>query len=128
MLIQLFQKVITVVQLTPPHIHRRNTAERAICTFNNHFVAGLASVDNNFLIYLWFQIVKQEETTIKSLRTSITNPRLLVYAKIFGTFDFNAPPMATPETKIIAHENQLNGQHREKRSNRMVYRPIIITL
>ena len=32
-------------QLVPPHIHRRNTAERAIRTFKNHFLAGLASVN-----------------------------------------------------------------------------------
>ena len=46
------KKISTVVQPAPPHIHRMNTAERAIHTFKNHFVAGLASVDNNFPIYL----------------------------------------------------------------------------
>jgi hypothetical protein len=35
-------------QLAPPHIHRRNNAERAIHTFKNHFIAGLCSVDPNF--------------------------------------------------------------------------------
>jgi hypothetical protein len=34
-------------QLAPPHIHRRNNAERAIQTFKNHFIAGLCSVDPN---------------------------------------------------------------------------------
>jgi hypothetical protein len=29
-------------QLVPPHCHRRNDAERAIHTFKEHFVAGLA--------------------------------------------------------------------------------------
>jgi hypothetical protein len=32
-------------QLVPPHCHRRNAAERAIWTFDEHFVPGLASVD-----------------------------------------------------------------------------------
>ena len=32
-------------QLLPPHIHRIDAAERAICTFKNHFLAGLASAD-----------------------------------------------------------------------------------
>jgi hypothetical protein len=40
-------------QLTPPHIHRRNNAERAIQTFKNHFIAGLCSVDLNFPLNLW---------------------------------------------------------------------------
>jgi hypothetical protein len=35
-------------QLAPPHIHRRNNAERAIQTFKNHFIAGLCSVDPTF--------------------------------------------------------------------------------
>ena len=42
---RLLKKRRTVVQLEPPHGHRRNAVERAICTFNDHFVAGLASVD-----------------------------------------------------------------------------------
>jgi hypothetical protein len=36
-------------QLAPPHIHWRNNAERAIQTFKNHFIAGLCSVDPNFI-------------------------------------------------------------------------------
>jgi hypothetical protein len=40
-------------QLAPPHIHRRNNAERAIQTFKNHFIAGLFSVDPNFPLKLW---------------------------------------------------------------------------
>ena len=28
-------------QLVPPHIHRRNAAERAICTYKNHLIAEL---------------------------------------------------------------------------------------
>ena len=28
-------------QLVPPHIHRRNTAEQAVKTFTNHFIAAL---------------------------------------------------------------------------------------
>ena len=35
-------------QLVPPHLHRRNAAERAICTFQNYFLAGLATVDKKF--------------------------------------------------------------------------------
>ena len=40
-------------QLTPPHIHRRNAAERAIRTFKNHFLAGLASCDPKFPVAEW---------------------------------------------------------------------------
>ena len=35
-------------KLTPPNMHRRNAAERAIRTFKNHFLAGLATCDPDF--------------------------------------------------------------------------------
>jgi hypothetical protein len=35
-------------QLAPPHIHRRNNAERAIQTFKNNFISGLCSCRPNF--------------------------------------------------------------------------------
>ena len=34
-LAKLLQKIITVVQLAPPHSPRRNSKEHAICTFKN---------------------------------------------------------------------------------------------
>jgi hypothetical protein len=40
-------------QLVPPHIHRRNTAERAIRTCKAHFIAGLSTVDPHFPMHLW---------------------------------------------------------------------------
>ena len=75
-----------VVQLAPPHSHRINSAECAIHTFNNHFWAGLASVENNFPIYLYCLIAKQAEITINLLKTPSKKPRSLAYAKIFETF------------------------------------------
>ena len=41
------------VQLVPPHMHQRNSAERAVRTFNNQFIAALCTVDHKFPIYLW---------------------------------------------------------------------------
>ena len=40
-------------ELTPPHMHRRNAAERAIRTYKNHFMAGLASCHPNFPLTEW---------------------------------------------------------------------------
>jgi hypothetical protein len=34
-------------QLVPPHIHRRNAAERAIRTFKNYLISGLATPPTN---------------------------------------------------------------------------------
>ena len=40
-------------QLVEPDNHRVNAAERAIQTFKNHFLAGLATVDKTFPLQLW---------------------------------------------------------------------------
>ena len=40
-------------ELVPPHQHRRNAAERAIHTFKNHFLSGLATCDPDFPIRQW---------------------------------------------------------------------------
>ena len=95
----------TEYQLTPPHIHRRNAAERAIRTFKNHFISGLCSVDKNFPLHLWCD---QAEHTLNMLRTSRLNPNLSAHEQLHGIHDFNAtpppPPLAPPGTKCIAHE------------------------
>ena len=91
-------------QLVPPDIHRRNAAERAIRTYKNHVLAGLASTDPNFPLHLWDRIIKQATTTLNLLRQSRINPRLSAEAQLNGQFDFNATPMAPPGTKIIIHE------------------------
>ena len=40
-------------QLVPPHVHRRNAAERAIKTLKNHFLSVLATADKEYPITEW---------------------------------------------------------------------------
>jgi hypothetical protein len=49
-------------QLVPPPCNRRNTAERAIRTFKEHFVAGLSSVETAFPLHLWDRLLPQVES------------------------------------------------------------------
>jgi hypothetical protein len=83
-------------QLAPPHIHRRNNAERAIQTFKNHFISGLCSVDPNFPLKLWDKLLPQATITLNLLRKSRINPRISAYAQLSGSFDFNRTPLAPP--------------------------------
>ena len=92
-------------QLVPPHIHRRNSAECAIQTFKNHFIAGLASTDPNFPLSNWCRLLPQAELTLNLLRPSRLNPKLSAYAQLEGAFDFNCTPLAPPGTRVIVHEN-----------------------
>jgi hypothetical protein len=83
-------------QLAPPHIHRRNNAERATQTFKNHFISGLCSVDPKFLLKLWDKSLPQATITLNLLRKSRINPLMSAYAQLNGNFDFNRTPLAPP--------------------------------
>jgi len=91
-------------QLVPPHIHRRNSAERAIRTFKNHFLAGLAGTDPDFPMHLWDRLISQTTTTLNLLRNSRINPRLSAEAQLNGQFDYNRTPLAPIGIKVIIHE------------------------
>ena len=90
-------------ELVPPHQHRRNSAERAIRTFKNHLLAGLASCDPNFPVAEWDRILPQCELTLNLLRNSRVNPNLSSWAYLNGVHNFNKAPLAPPGTKIIVH-------------------------
>jgi hypothetical protein len=91
-------------QLAPPHVHRRNAAERAISTFKDHFIAGLSSTDKDYPLDLWDKLVPQSIITLNLFRRSRINPQLSAYAQVFGAFDFNKTPLAPPGTRVLVHE------------------------
>jgi len=62
-------------QLTPPHMHRINAAERAILTYKNHLLAGLATCDENFPINEWDRLIPAANITINLLRNSRINTK-----------------------------------------------------
>jgi hypothetical protein len=95
-------------QLVPPGIHRRNSAERAIRTFQNHFIAGLCSADKDFPIHLWDGLIPQAEITLNLLRASRINPNLSAHAQVNGHFDFNRTPLGPVGCRVIAHEKPAN--------------------
>ena len=54
-------------QLVPPHDHRRNWAEKAIQTFNTHFISILCGTDQSFPLHLWDRLLVQAEHTLNIL-------------------------------------------------------------
>ena len=72
-------------QLTPPHIHRINAAERAIRTYKNHLLAGLATCNKEFPIIEWDRILQQCNITLNLLQNSPVNPGLSAYAYTYTT-------------------------------------------
>jgi hypothetical protein len=92
-------------QLVPPYSHIRNTAERAIISFKDHFIAGICSTDKAFPMHLWGIFLPQAVITLNMLRISRINPKLSASTHIDGQYDNkNRAPMATTGTRIFAHE------------------------
>ena len=92
----------------PPKIHRRNAAERAIQTFKNHFLAGIATYNPKFPINEWDRLLQQAEITLNLLRQSRQNAKLSAYSYLFGPYNYNRNPMVPPGTKVIVHKNPSN--------------------
>ena len=99
-----FRENDVIFQLVPPYVHRRNAAERAIQTWKDHFMAGLAACDPNFPIREWDRLLPQADISLNLMRQSRRFPNLSAYASIWGNFDYNATPMAPPGTKVLVHE------------------------
>ena len=91
-------------QLAPPHLHRRNSAERCIRTCKNHLIATFSSTDKDFPLHLWDRLLPQALITLNHLRGSRINPKLSAYAQVFGVLDFNRTPMAPPGIRVLVHE------------------------
>jgi hypothetical protein len=61
-------------QLVPSDMYCRNRAECAICTFKDHFLAILASIDVAFPPYFWDLLLPQAELTLNLLLQATLNP------------------------------------------------------
>ena len=94
-------------QLVPPHMHRINSAERAVRTFKNHFIAALCTVDPLFSFYVWDRLLPQVTMTIKMLRISRLNPGLSAYEQVDGIHFFEQTllaPLAPLGYKVQIHQ------------------------
>ena len=91
-------------QLVPPYMHHCNSAERAIRTWKNNFVAGLCSTDDKFPIHLWDRLLQQSTFALNILLPSRRNPQVSAYTILEGQFDFIKTPMAPPGTKVLLHD------------------------
>jgi hypothetical protein len=91
-------------QLVPKYCHITNAAERAFRTFKEHFKAGLATVDPDFLVHLCDRLFPQAEITLNLLRASRSHPQLSAAAHYHDLIDYNKTAFGPPCCKIIAHE------------------------
>jgi hypothetical protein len=85
--------------------HRANKAERAIQSWKNHFIAGIATVDPDFPMTQWSKFLLQAELTLNHLRPFADNEKISAYEGIFKSkYDFQAHPIAPIGTKVAVYE------------------------
>jgi hypothetical protein len=89
-------------QLVPPHVHRRNRAERAIRTFKDHFLAMLAGTAPTFPRHCWDLLLPQAELTLNLLRQS-PDPTMSAWHSLFGPYNFDATPMGPAGCRVRVH-------------------------
>jgi hypothetical protein len=101
----------TKLQFTPPDMHRTNAAEKAIQTWKNHFLSGLASLPAEFPIAHWCQLIPQANITLNLLRASRMNLALSTQAAMHRCYQFEVTPMAPPGTKAFIHIKPHRREH-----------------
>ena len=96
-------------QLVPPNIHRRNAAERAIRTFNAHFLAILAGVAPYYPRNLWDLLIPQIELTLNLLRQSRLDYTKSAWEAFTGPLNYDATPLGPLGCEVISHKK--TGTH-----------------
>ena len=97
------QQMNTKIQFVEANNHRVNAAERAICIFKSHFIAGLCTVEKISPLQLWFDLLQQAEITLHILWITRINTKLSAYAVLEGQLNFNKTPLTTPGTKALVY-------------------------
>ena len=90
-------------QLVPPHTHRSNAVEQAICTFKAHFLSILAGVAPDFPRNLWDLLLPQAEQNLNFLRQATLDPSQSTWAYFHGALNYDATPIGPLGCDIIAH-------------------------
>jgi hypothetical protein len=93
------------IQLVPPHNNRVNTAEHAVATFKEHFIAALVTMDMLCPLQLWDEFPPQVKLTLNMLHFSQQNPKKSANQEVYGSFDFNKTPLALLGTKSLIYNN-----------------------
>ncbi len=75
------------IHLVPPRNHCVNTAKRAIATFKEHFIVGLATINRNCLLQLWDEFLHQDELTLNLLCFALCDPSKSANEEVHGPYD-----------------------------------------
>ena len=93
-----------MLELVPPHFHRRNVAEFKIHAVKQHFLSIIAGVATDFSMHQWGCLLPQDELTLNLIRQSNTTPTVSAYAEMFGPFHYNRINLGPMGRAVLIHE------------------------
>jgi hypothetical protein len=92
------------LQYTPPDMHHTNPAKRAVHTWKNHFMAGIAGLPPSFPLAHWCQLMTQSNAKLNMMHPCYLNPLLSAHKALEGTFLFDTTPMAPISMEVLVHQ------------------------
>ena len=111
-------------QLVHPQRYRRNTAERAIHTLNNHLITTICTCNPKLPANECDCILPQVITTLNLLQSFHRSPSLSVYAAFLEKINFNTTPLPPSGNTILLHEKFQPRILRIPWHRQLVYWPI----
>lgn len=95
-------------QIITAHNHHLRLVEYVIGTFKNHLILVSMDLTNIFqYIYGAVSSTRSMSMSISSVKSRI-NPHCSTYEELFGTFDFNATPLALIGAQPIIYQTSGN--------------------
>ena len=92
------------LQLLEPHNKCVNTAEWRIQTWEDAFIAALATTNSDFPLQLWNQLTKQVQHTLNLPQASRIDPTKSAYEIINGPYNWNQYPLAPLGCKAVMYK------------------------
>jgi hypothetical protein len=93
------------LKLVELHNHCINTAEHAIQTFKDAFIAALATTESNFFLQLWDRQAPQIQDTLSLLGALRIDPSKSEYEILNRPYNWNRYPLALLGCKAVVYTN-----------------------
>ena len=85
--------------------HRKNKAERAARTGQNHLIAIISGTDPDMPLDIWDKLLSGAEQTLNLLRSSNTVPTISAWEHLHGKFDYNRHPFGPQGVKVLSYDD-----------------------
>ena len=117
------KKTSMTYQIVPPDDHHCNLAEKSIQTWKVHFIGVMSRTAEIFPAHHWCQVIPQEEHQLLFLQKYNVNPKISVYAYVYGTNDYNSAQFVPIGMETLVYDKpKIRGNFAEHCSKVFVLR------